>query len=457
MRAAKRIQAEVAKLRPAARLAFGRAYTSRIQGRPVVDADGDVVEPHELERAAHGYIARRAAKVLHQGRVVGEVVESYVATEERAADLGLAPGHDEAWHIGMRVDCPETWARVENGELREFSFGGSGDRQVIERPADAYVAKGAPERTTALTNLDIEEISLVPAGAGERVAVALAKGHKMLEKLTFRPELLSTDARAKVTKALPAELRARLSKREVLTLADVEDALPEELFTVVLQAIDAAQMHAARPAAEAPTPAPAEEDKADEHEAEEHKMDEEPEKVDEEMMKAHPAFRGLLEKAQRLETVAAEERKRREAFERRYEEERMERARERYDQIVKERFAGLPMEHDALREVVMQVEAVAKGAEDEAVVSLAKADAAELLAGLERAASALKSSSLFGRMGTVREGAGGGAAGELEAAAAKLAKEKSWHISKARVEVARQNPDLHRRVQAERVAAVKGA
>lgn len=113
------------------RLVWGWASVIENAGETVVDHQGDVIDEETLITAAHKFIAdARKAKVMHDGDVIGEIVESLVFTKEIQKSLGIDVGK-VGWFICMKVNDPDVWARVKDGELRAFSIGGVGERMEI--------------------------------------------------------------------------------------------------------------------------------------------------------------------------------------------------------------------------------------------------------------------------------------------------------------------------------------
>lgn len=92
----------------------------------VVDAQGDVVSPEEIERAAHRFLAEGGGVAeMHGATGAGDVVESFIARE---GDPLFTPG---AWVLGVRL-APAAWERVRRGELTGFSVGGRAVRAPVE-------------------------------------------------------------------------------------------------------------------------------------------------------------------------------------------------------------------------------------------------------------------------------------------------------------------------------------
>ena len=125
---------EIKKLDEPQRLVFG--VLSKIvneDGTPVVDSQGDIIPLDELEKAAYEYVqSSRQADVMHDGVSAGELVESFVSTPEKRAAQGVAKSNDRSvyWWVGYRV-TPQAFAKVQAGELREFSIGGTAVREPV--------------------------------------------------------------------------------------------------------------------------------------------------------------------------------------------------------------------------------------------------------------------------------------------------------------------------------------
>src|SRR5471032_2084666 len=83
-------------------LAFGWASVSSINGRPLIDKQGEIVPPHEMLKASTAFMAdARLAKVMHQAGGVGEILHSFPMTEAIKQACGIKCAL-EGWLIGMR-------------------------------------------------------------------------------------------------------------------------------------------------------------------------------------------------------------------------------------------------------------------------------------------------------------------------------------------------------------------
>jgi hypothetical protein len=66
-------------------------------------------------------------------RKTASIVESFVATPEKLAAMGLPKDSAQTgWWIGMKVEDEDVWQRVKSGELKAFSLGGKARRVDME-------------------------------------------------------------------------------------------------------------------------------------------------------------------------------------------------------------------------------------------------------------------------------------------------------------------------------------
>lgn len=120
------------------RTVFGYASVISKNGEPVVDVQGDIIEPQELLKASLDFMAdSRTGGFLHSqneaGEVfkIGEVVASMPFTKDIQDAFGIDLGM-EGWAIGIRILDDGVWDLVKSGKLAAFSIGGHGFRQPVE-------------------------------------------------------------------------------------------------------------------------------------------------------------------------------------------------------------------------------------------------------------------------------------------------------------------------------------
>lgn len=110
------------------RLVFGWASVSIAKdGTQVVDREGDMIDPRDLEDAAYAFVLDFGeANVNHAGPVVGRVVESFVSTPDKLKALGLAEDAlPVGWWAGWFIEDDVAWQGVKDGTYKSFSIEGT--------------------------------------------------------------------------------------------------------------------------------------------------------------------------------------------------------------------------------------------------------------------------------------------------------------------------------------------
>lgn len=124
----KALVGKVLKLDTERRIVYGWASVSTEKGELVVDSQGDIILPEEMEKMADEFmLSVRAAKAMHEGGAIGEVIHSLPLTKSLAEALDITADR-EGWIIAMKIHDDEIWGRVKAGELGAFSIGGVGRR-----------------------------------------------------------------------------------------------------------------------------------------------------------------------------------------------------------------------------------------------------------------------------------------------------------------------------------------
>ena len=144
----------IAKADEDQRLVFGWALVSeRTDGETIVDHQGDIVEPDELEKGAYDYVLRfRDAGEEHIGtlRKKAKMVESCVFTPEKMKAIGIPEGTvPVGWWIGFHVDDDDTWEKIKNGTYNMFSIEGKAVREPVNEPVTK--SENEPFETVAKT------------------------------------------------------------------------------------------------------------------------------------------------------------------------------------------------------------------------------------------------------------------------------------------------------------------
>ena len=133
-----KVEAKVSKALEDKRQVYGWASITEMDGKPVVDLQGDYVTIEEIEKAAHSYISKsRKGGDMHlrngeEPKHVADLIESVVITPEKKEALGLPAESPTGWWVGFQVHDEATWNLVKKGDRPMFSIHGSGRRHEVE-------------------------------------------------------------------------------------------------------------------------------------------------------------------------------------------------------------------------------------------------------------------------------------------------------------------------------------
>ena len=120
----KNIEGQILKADDEQRMVYGWASVVTEKGEPVVDRQGDVIEPDTLVRAVNKFMEHvRVGKEMHKGEQIGAVIHSMPVTKEVGESLGIQSDR-EGWVVAFKVYNDDVWAKVKSGELAAFSIGG---------------------------------------------------------------------------------------------------------------------------------------------------------------------------------------------------------------------------------------------------------------------------------------------------------------------------------------------
>lgn len=129
------VATEFSKVDEDQRTVFGWASIVKMDGRPVVDRQGDYIDIEELSKSAYDYVvSSRKGGHQHQRTETGEplhvsdMIESVVLTPEKIEKMGLPPETPQGWWVGYKVRDDEIWDAVKKGEVTGFSVHGKGRR-----------------------------------------------------------------------------------------------------------------------------------------------------------------------------------------------------------------------------------------------------------------------------------------------------------------------------------------
>lgn len=123
---------------------WGIFSVSKVGDELVIDSQNDVIQPDELEKAAHNFAlsANRQMNSKHEQVQVGQLIESFVLTPEKGeflekalknigAEATIKPD-STVWFGGFHVEDPEVWKLIKSGEFKSFSIGGYAEKVEIQ-------------------------------------------------------------------------------------------------------------------------------------------------------------------------------------------------------------------------------------------------------------------------------------------------------------------------------------
>jgi len=118
------LEGKILKADDEQRMVYGWASVVTENGEPVIDRQGDVIEPDTLVKAVNNFMEHvRVGKAMHTGDQVGVVVHSMPITKEIGEALGIHSDR-EGWVVAYKVYDDNVWNMVKSGELAAFSIGG---------------------------------------------------------------------------------------------------------------------------------------------------------------------------------------------------------------------------------------------------------------------------------------------------------------------------------------------
>ena len=114
---------EVLKVSKSLGIVFGFAIVSKVDGEPYFDTQGDHIPEDAMLKASADFMeSSRAAKEMHAGDDIGDVLYAFPLTSDIAEALDITTKRTGLL-IGMRPG-PEALAKFEDGTYTGFSIGG---------------------------------------------------------------------------------------------------------------------------------------------------------------------------------------------------------------------------------------------------------------------------------------------------------------------------------------------
>lgn len=102
-------------------------------GHQVEDLQGDLIDVDDLEQAAYDFALQyRGTGVMHQGDVVGQMIESFMVTPDKLEAMGLPPDALPQGHwVGFHIPDRDVFSKIKDGTYSAFSIQGDAIREEV--------------------------------------------------------------------------------------------------------------------------------------------------------------------------------------------------------------------------------------------------------------------------------------------------------------------------------------
>lgn len=154
-----------------------------------VDRSGDFERADVIQRASEGYMERLAKGEAKSGVMHADFDDAALTHVEnrvldKAEDIGGERYPAGTWAVSKRVDDDALWKLVENGTLSGFSIGGwvhNADTHAADALPDGVEASADDDTVREITEMSIEEVSLVDTPAVPEAQILTAKSDGLLK------------------------------------------------------------------------------------------------------------------------------------------------------------------------------------------------------------------------------------------------------------------------------------
>lgn len=128
----------ISKVDDEQQIVFGWGSVTSVNGDPVVDYEGDIIQDSDLEKAVYDFMVVPKHDEMHKRNVPdSNIVESLVVTDEKL--VKMFPEVDpttivgkRGWWLGVKVNDPEVFAKHKDGTYTGFSIVGTARREEVK-------------------------------------------------------------------------------------------------------------------------------------------------------------------------------------------------------------------------------------------------------------------------------------------------------------------------------------
>ena len=207
----RRVRKEAAK-----RLIIGVVYEPDF-----VDLQNDFADADEIQKAAHRFLVDyRKVRVMHEEEAPRtDIVESYIAPQTLSIDgMDVRKG---TWIVAIKVNDDALWKKVQDGEYKGLSLGGTAHRQPYLSKSATGGRRNEQVAMTKLADLIVEEISIVDEAANAREFIFKRNSQPLEEQTMTTKDVRVTTMKALVDEA--KELSDRLTRATAALLNKADD------------------------------------------------------------------------------------------------------------------------------------------------------------------------------------------------------------------------------------------
>ncbi len=99
-------------------------------GAQVIDHSEEFIDTPDLEEAAYDFVlTSREANDMHEGPVIGQLIESVVVTKDKLEAWGVTSPVNEGWWVGFQLD-KDSFEKVK-ANRKAFSIEGIAQRVEV--------------------------------------------------------------------------------------------------------------------------------------------------------------------------------------------------------------------------------------------------------------------------------------------------------------------------------------
>lgn len=131
------IYVPISKMDDEQQIVFGWGSVTKVDGQPVEDMQGDIIEDYELEKAVYDFMLAPKHDEMHE-RIVPDsvIVESFVATDEKLQkmfpNMNITKGN-RGWWLGIKVNDKDVYQKHKLGIYKGFSITGTAIRKEVQK------------------------------------------------------------------------------------------------------------------------------------------------------------------------------------------------------------------------------------------------------------------------------------------------------------------------------------